>query len=143
MLPDIWGKHAWNFLHLVTMAYPENPTQYDKEKYHNFFDSIKYILPCEKCRNNMGSHLKKYPLTETVLSSRKMLVKWLIDLHNVVNYYTGKDMLSYNEALSEMKKLTNPTNDKTDYFVMGIFLIAVIIVIFWIYYFASAKNLSR
>ena len=36
MEAKIWGPHAWIFLHSITMAYPENPTDNDK-KYMKIF----------------------------------------------------------------------------------------------------------
>ena len=27
---NIWGSHAWLFLHTVTLNYPENPNEFDK-----------------------------------------------------------------------------------------------------------------
>ena len=37
MSPEIWGKIAWNFLHLVTLDYPLNPTNLDKQHYYEYF----------------------------------------------------------------------------------------------------------
>lgn len=140
MLPEIWGRYAWNFLHLVTLDYPKNPTDTDKQNYYNFFNSVQHVLPCAKCRHNMTSHLKKYPLTNDILSNRDALIKWLIDLHNMVNYYTGKNMLSYSEAIGEMNKLTTASgclcNNKWYYFFIIIF---VLILCYLIYYFWKRK----
>lgn len=108
MIPEIWGKSGWDFIHFVTLDYPLNPTQTDKINYYKYFQALQHVLPCEKCRYNMTSHLKKYPLTDEVLSSRDNLVKWGIDLHNIVNHYTGKKMLTYQEALAQINKSANP-----------------------------------
>ncbi len=59
MLPEIWGKYCWTFIHLLTLEYPEFPTQADKENYKEYFESLQKVLPCEKCRNNLETHLKK------------------------------------------------------------------------------------
>jgi hypothetical protein len=141
MLPEIWGKHAWNFLHLVTLAYPENPSEEDKNNYYNFFYSIKNILPCEKCCYNMKCHLKKYPLTRQVLSSRNTLVKWCIDLHNIVNYYTGKSMMPYDQCMQELNKLTNPEIKYNNYFYYSVIIISIAIIAYvaYINYFAEKK----
>lgn len=134
MRPEIWGKYGWNFLHLVTFGYPEKPKEDDKQHFYEYFHALKYVLPCEKCRHNMNDHLKKFPLTEEILSSRKKLIKWGIDLHNVVNYYTGKDMLSYTEALNEINKLINPTKTSNVTFYV-VFTFALIIVTYMAYYY--------
>jgi len=110
MRPEIWGRHVWNCIHIITLEYPLEPTPEEKKYYKKFFHGLSHVLPCEKCRNNMSVHLKKIPLTDEVLSSRSSLVKWGIDLHNIVNYYTGKEMLTYNEALNQINKLLESEN---------------------------------
>ncbi|XWV24963.1 putative FAD-linked sulfhydryl oxidase [Tupanvirus deep ocean] len=136
MLPEIWGKYAWNFLHLVTLDYPEYPTDQDKQNYYNFFYTLQFVLPCAKCRYNLTHHLKKYPLTDEVLSSRTNLVKWGIDLHNVVNYYTGKPMLTYTEAMNELNKLAHPEKTTfTDVLYVLLVIVALIIMFYLLYYF--------
>jgi hypothetical protein len=82
---NIWGKHAWKFMHYVTMGYPENPTEEHKNNYKNFFISLKYVLPCSICAKHYEENLEKLPLTDQVLSNRNNLIKWGIDLHNMVN----------------------------------------------------------
>ena len=135
MKPEIWGKYGWSFLHLVTMAYPTDPTDEDKQHYYDYFHALKYVLPCNKCCYNMAGHMKKFPLTTEVLSSRKNLVKWGIDLHNVVNYYTGKEMLSYADAMNEINKLINKPTDYSNYVYYALIIIAIIIILFLCYYY--------
>ena len=100
----------------------------------NIFNSLQYVLPCSKCRNNLSSHLKKYPLTDQILSSRANVIKWGIDLHNVVNYYTGKPMLTYKEANNEINKLVQPKKNSNEllYFIV---IIAFVIICYLIYYY--------
>ncbi|XWV26213.1 putative FAD-linked sulfhydryl oxidase [Tupanvirus soda lake] len=136
MLPEIWGKYAWNFLHLVTLDYPEYPTDQDKQNYYNFFYTLQFVLPCAKCRYNLTHHLKKYPLTDEVLANRTNLVKWGIDLHNVVNYYTGKPMLTYTEAMNELNKLAHPEKTTfSDILYVLLVIVALIIMFYLLYYF--------
>lgn len=81
--PKLWGNHAWMFLHSITFGYPENPSYEDKEHYKKFFKLLKYVLPCEKCRDNFYDSLKEYPLTDDVLDSREALIEWLICIRNM------------------------------------------------------------
>jgi hypothetical protein len=97
--PSIWGPSLWKSLHYITIAYPDNPTNIDKQNMKLFFGSIGQILPCEKCRLNFSRHLVIYPLTDEVLSSRFDLVNWLINVHNEVNKMNGKKVLSYDEVM--------------------------------------------
>src|ERR1044071_8282532 len=105
MLPEIWGRYGWYFFHFVTMGYPDNPTIQDKIHYSQYIQNLQYVLPCDKCKNNLKQHLKKYPLTTEALANRTNFVKWGIDLHNIVNYYFGKPMVSYDEALADLNQL--------------------------------------
>ena len=98
--PTIWGPSGWNFLHYISFTYPNNPTRADRDSYLNFFNSVGNVLPCEKCRYNYKNHQKKYPLNDTVLSSKQNLVNWLIDVHNEVNIMNGKKTLNYEEVMN-------------------------------------------
>jgi len=140
MLPEIWGKYGWNFMHLVTLDYPQYPTDEDKQHYYQFFNSLQYVLPCNKCRNNLTNHLKKYPLTQEALSSRTNLTKWVIDLHNIVNYYTGKPMLTYDEAMNEINKLAHPEKKVLSQPLYWMLVLIAILIICYLLYYYLFKN---
>ena len=128
MKPEIWGPHAWMFLHSVTLEYPENPTSEDKQNMILFINSLGNVLPCHKCRNNFKIHLEKYPLNENVLLTKKNLVKWLIDIHNCVNGIKKCKELSYDEALEAL--LNNyDTNKNTSMIWIYIFILILFIII--------------
>jgi hypothetical protein len=135
MKPGIWGKYGWAFLHLVTLGYPEQPTEKDKIHYYEYFHALKHVLPCGKCNKNLKAHLKKYPLTNDILSSKNNLVRWGIDLHNVVNYYTGKPLVTYEDALNEINKLVNPNEYHSQnyvfYFLLAFLLVIIVVGILW------------
>jgi len=95
--PSIWGPKAWFFLETCIMAYPEKPTNEDKIYMKNFLLSLKFVIPCEKCRDNYSSHLKTYPLSDEVLSNRDILFKWIVDVHNSAN---TKKTKTYDETFN-------------------------------------------
>jgi FAD-linked sulfhydryl oxidase len=95
--PILWGPNLWNFMHYLTLSYPDQPTEYDINKFKNFFTTIGEYLPCEKCRNNYKDHLQELPLTINELNSRDNLVLWLFNLHNVVNKHLGKKEFTLKE----------------------------------------------
>lgn len=107
----IWGNHGWKFMHYVTLGYPEIPTVEEKNNYKNFFISLKNVLPCSKCAKHYEENLKKLPLTDDILNNKTKLIKWCIDLHNIVNKMLNKKVLSYDEAYN---KLINNNNDFYD-----------------------------
>jgi hypothetical protein len=102
MKPEIWGPSTWVFLHSITLNYPDSPTTEDKHNITSFFEYIGKVLPCDKCKVNFQSHLEKTPITDQVVSSRKNLVLWLIDIHNSVNRMNNKPVLSHEEALRKI-----------------------------------------
>lgn len=95
MDPFGWGSHAWTFMHSITFNYPQNPTQKDKERTHNFFHSLKYILPCADCRKHYKKTIEQDMPIEPHLESRETLSKWLVDFHNNVNERLGKPKQPY------------------------------------------------
>ena len=103
--PKIWGPHAWIFLHSVTLAYPECPTDKDKENMMYFFDSLKAVLPCFNCRTNLAMHMNKHPLTDDILNSKKALVNWLVNIHNEVNIMTNKPVMDLHDFLIMYNKM--------------------------------------
>ena len=131
MNPKFWGPHGWYFLHSVTMNYPKNPSDQEKQIYFNFFKSLENVLPCEKCAYHYSQNLKKHSLEEA-LESRDKFVKWLINVHNEVNIQTGKREYTYDEVIQEYtKKMNNLDKDQT--FIYK--LIIVLLMIFIIYKF--------
>lgn len=133
--PTIWGPHAWFFLESIAMAYPTNPTYQEKKSADNFFTSLKYLIPCEKCRNNYISHLKIHPINETVLSSRDNLFKWIVNVHNSVDSNKKK---TYDETFKYYMKEYNmdieENENDTTYFPSYIKFLILFILIFIITY---------
>jgi len=131
--PEEWGPSAWRFMHYITLSYPDNPTNNDKQNMKTFFSSIGSILPCEKCRLNFERHLVIYPLNDDVLSSRFDLVNWLINVHNEVNKMNGKKVLSYDEVMELYlyKKHDNCliVNTRSAVIIVSIVIIIILIVI--------------
>lgn len=105
--PSIWGPHAWFFLETITMAYPDEPDKNDINNTKLFFNSLQYVIPCDKCRNNYKKHLSQFPLTNDVLKNRNTLFKWIVDVHNSVDYKKKK---SYDDVFSYY--ITNYSDDK-------------------------------
>ena len=92
MGPSTWGPHGWRFFHYVTLGYPINPSDKDIKIYKKFFKSIGNILPCSICRDNYKDHIKKFPLTTNIMNDREKLIKWGINMHNLVNKELGKNI---------------------------------------------------
>lgn len=90
MLTSVWGPALWHSLHTISFNYPIEPTEEDKINYYNYFNNLKYVLPCKYCRINLKKNLKKLPLNKSVFKNRETLSKWLYLLHEEVNKMLGK-----------------------------------------------------
>jgi hypothetical protein len=99
--PDIWGMHGWKFMHYITLAYPDKPTEEEKYSIKLYFNNVGKVLPCYSCRINYEKHLNKYPLDDTVVLCQTNLVKWLVDIHNAVNTTHGKRTYTMDEFYGE------------------------------------------
>jgi hypothetical protein len=138
MNPEVWGPHAWIFLHSITLAYPDCPTTKDKQVAKTFFGGLQDVLPCGNCQTNYKKNLKKYPLTDKTLSSKKELVKWLIDIHNLVNLETGSPVRDYMDVLNDYRKLYD-RGFNYGRITVWLVVIAVILIVAFICY----KRLSK
>ena len=127
---NVWGPSAWTFLHTITYNYPENPSDNDKKNYHNFFDSLQHVLPCDKCKGHYKQNIQKYDLNNS-LDNREDLVKWLIDLHNDVNRDNGKKVWSYSEVYNKYDNLHN--SNLVNKMIIFVILCIVLVLIFFLY----------
>ena len=143
MDPEIWGPHAWIFLHTVTLNYPNNPTMYDKQHYKNFFINLHHILPCDWCSKNYIHHLQKYPI-DNYLNTKKNLVQWLIHIHNEINKIFNKKTIDYQEFITIYKKIYHEKNKFFTIHNIIIFILSIIIIILTILsiYLYNPKFLS-
>ncbi len=98
MNQNIWGPHLWFSLHTISFTYPLRPKDSDKANYKAFFTELQHVIPCSVCKKNYKRHLQEFPVNNH-LHSRKDIVYWVIDLHNMVNSETGKRVLSYEDAI--------------------------------------------
>jgi hypothetical protein len=109
----------WFSLHSISFNYPLEPSIEDKKNYKNFFLSLQEVIPCSVCKKNYKRHLNEHPLQD-YLDSRKSLVYWVIDMHNMVNAEIGKKTLSYDiiikkyEDVYQKKIMLNNNEDEGD-----------------------------
>lgn len=131
MHPEFWGPSGWKFLHSITFQYPMKPTIDDKAHYKEFFNSLKYTLPCQKCAYHYSKHIRKYPI-DSALKSREDLVKWLINVHNEVNKSLGKREYSYQEVFDIYRDEIDNVLGRVSVINVIIFLTILIILYFFI-----------
>ncbi len=84
MNTTFWGPSGWQFLHIITFIYPENPSFNDKVKIKDFMESMCFILPCKYCRLSFTKYIKTMPIDD-YLDSRAKMIEWLYKIHNKIN----------------------------------------------------------
>jgi hypothetical protein len=148
MHPEVWGPHLWFILHIISFEYPEKPTEYDKRIYHDFYTSLKDVIPCVECRKHYRDHITKYPLTPH-LDNRDTLIKWVIQIHNFINIslgkptYTNEQVMAIYANLKPISPFANidtsiikaKTEQKEYYRIYTFIILATIIILASRYYF--------
>ena len=90
MVTSVWGPPLWHYLHTMSFNYPIKPTPADKKHYKNFILSMRYVLPCRHCRDNLIKNFKALPLTNATMKNRRTFSRWVFKLHELVNTMLGK-----------------------------------------------------
>ena len=124
---NIWGPPAWTFLHTITFNYPDNPTTEDKQNYFTFFNSLKHVLPCDKCKKHYTENSRDL---KDNLNSKDDLVKWLIDIHNDVNIKNDKSVWSYADVYNKYQDMYNNSNTINNIIIFFIISIVFIFIFF-------------
>lgn len=96
MQTNVWGPPFWFTLHMISFNYPISPTKIQKKQYKKFMQSLRYVLPCGKCRENLSKNYEVLPLHDNVFTNRESFSKYIYLLHEQVNKMLGKQShLSY------------------------------------------------
>jgi hypothetical protein len=129
----IWGKHVWKALHYIALGYPNNPTNEQKEDYKTFYLLLKTVLPCKICRDHYVDNLINLPLNDDALKDKDSLIKWSINLHNLINQQLGNPILSYENALNELKSYETchlNTSNNYNYNYLILLFITILLIIY-------------
>jgi hypothetical protein len=96
MLTTVWGPAMWHFLHTMSFNYPVEPTQLQRKQYKEFVLSLRNVLPCRYCRDNLAKNLRDLKFSNKHMKSRATFSRFMYDLHEHVNKMLGKKSgLSY------------------------------------------------
>lgn len=132
MPPDVWGPIFWNAMHIVSLAYPANPTEDEKAGTRAFFESLTTVIPCPMCRTH---YKEKITTSPPALGSKGELIVWVWEIHNEVNKMLKKPEMSMEAFLESMKHLSKErTVDWTMIAAVGVSGAAVGILGFWAYH---------
>jgi FAD-linked sulfhydryl oxidase len=138
MSPSVWGPLFWTTMHIVSLGFPTNPTDDEKEAASAFFSSLQFMIPCPICKEHYASFLKGMPIAT---QSRDTLINWVFDLHNKVNQQLGKPAISFEQYISNMSTLAQKKSvnlfkddDNIKPFLGGIAVSVATIAAIWYFY---------
>lgn len=137
MNPKHWGKTYWDFIYIVGISYPNEPTDIDKLKIRQFLNLLTYLLPCQNCKDNYEKNMIKYPVTSITVSSKNELLKWIIQIHNEVNTEQDKSLVTMDQILYRYTFDDSNNYSKNVTYVL-LFLLCIVI-IFWMVMFVVYK----
>lgn len=104
--PEIWGPMFWSTLHIISLAYPDDPTYSEKRAAKELFNALVYLLPCPVCRSHYKEINQLMPV-ETWLDNRKSLVEWVWMMHNEVNKKLGKPEITMTEFYKRYNEMAD------------------------------------
>ena len=79
-----WGPIYWNYIHAVSIYYPDNPTKKNKEDHLQLIYKFMDTVPCGDCQNEIKLLITDKNLW-TALESKDKIVKYLFNIHNIIN----------------------------------------------------------
>lgn len=106
MNPSIWGPGTWELIHSASLNFPSSPSQETKNNYKLFYNNLKNILPCDKCKKHYSTIIKLFPI-DPYLISKHHLFYWTWKIHNMVNENTNNILLSYDSIIRKYTRLYN------------------------------------
>ena len=99
MNTEIWGPSSWKFLYSIALAYPNTPPDFSTiQQYKQFFTSLQYVLPCQKCQIHFGNMLQSNPIDPYLVSSNA-LFEWISIVENNIRIENGKQPFSKEQIL--------------------------------------------
>ena len=81
------GKAGWLILHAMSVKYPLQPTEKDKDRMRAFLKYFSEQYPCSECANHFVKYLQVHP---PLLECRDDISRYLCQLHNEVNKFLKK-----------------------------------------------------
>jgi hypothetical protein len=82
----LWGPLGWMTLHSISICYPENPEESDKQTLDKFMNAFAGSISCPDCKNHFGKMFSNYKrLQPDWNASRYNLFLAVCRMHNTVN----------------------------------------------------------
>jgi hypothetical protein len=74
--PKSWGPHFWFMMRCVANNYSQNPSSQERRHVIDFYNNLKYVLPCKNCAFKYKNQIEKYPVAD-YSKNKNMLMDWV------------------------------------------------------------------
>lgn len=127
--PRVWGPTIWKSILFVVNAYPNIPSESDRDNMRNYLHYMGTVLPCESCRINFSKHIQEYPI-ENALNSRSALELWVSNIYNQVRKNNNLQTMTFNEIYNKyMHTVDKGTNNNVWISVSCVLLLIIVLII--------------
>ncbi|PAV75804.1 hypothetical protein WR25_11742 [Diploscapter pachys] len=97
---DELGRATWKLLHSMSVYYPDQPSEEQKQKATAFMTSLSELYPCDFCAKDLRKDLKEEP---PKVQSRQDFSQWMCRLHNKVNEKMGKPLFDCSKVFERWR----------------------------------------
>ena len=94
------GRATWRLLHTMASRYPAIPSREDQLYFQVFVLMLARLYPCGDCAAHFQKLLSEHP---PVLTNRIDAVKWMCQVHNIVNKRLAKPQFDCEAAAEHWK----------------------------------------
>jgi hypothetical protein len=111
-MTKVWGPMGWMTLHSISVCYPDEPTEAEKQILSEFMDSFATTITCVHCRNHFSTLFTGYKKgVPSWKNSKRDLFLAICRMHNSVNKRLDKPLpKTVSECLQSLKNATSYTN---------------------------------
>ena len=97
-----WGPMAWHMIHNFSIKSKNNQCMFI------LINTFGYVLPCPTCKKHYNFLINNIYKLEDEYSSKEVMIKYLYDIHNIINENLDKNVkISLNKAIEINKKVNN------------------------------------
>lgn len=98
--PEVFGPPFWFTIHNGVAKYPDNPSPDTQNRMKNLILALPIIIPCIECREHATANIEKNKdRLDEITANRTSLFNFFVDFHNMINKFTNKPEISYEQAL--------------------------------------------
>lgn len=136
--PKVFGPTVWRMLHLLSMTYPDKPTDAESVQMSMFVSTLTKVLPCPVCSHHAEKYIQENPPS---LTSRGAFIGWVNDFHNVVNARLGAKVWTVDESMRETARYYTPVKpDQNEFAVKLLACIGLVMIMGALFFLILRKK---